>query len=359
MPLYMDFHDGMDGITIEEVRTAHTADLAVQAKYGVTFKQFWVNSDAGTVFCLVDGPDKQSCEAVHKEAHGNLPCNLSEVESGFYDLMMATGSQHGLVLDKSGEPDTGTRTTVVVKIKDGNRNNGSISFDGDAAYQNISKFVLREISKYNGRELGHASDEFIGIFNQADEAINCALSIQSNIAEMQNGEQRLKISVTTSQPLTSETDDFFEKGLKLAKRLCEISKPDTINVSSLTAKFFKRFSGSTEDAFSIISVGEEEFATQLFDIFDVDLYNSVFNVEALSRSIGISRPQLYRKITSLTGKSPNNLIRELRLEKAKEKLKNGGVNIAEVSMSMGFSNPSYFTKCFQEAYGYSPSLLLK
>ena len=359
MPLYMDFHDGMDGITIEEVRTAHTADLAVQAKYGVTFKQFWVNSDAGTVFCLVDGPDKESCEAVHKEAHGNLPCNLSEVESGFYDLMMATGGQHGLVLDKSGEPDTATRTTVVVKIKDGYINDESAHLDNEGLYQNKSKIVLREIAKYNGRELSHASDEFIGIFNQADEAINCALSIQSNIAEMQNGEQKLKISVTTSQPLTSETDDFFEQGLKLAIRLCEISRLDAINVSSLTSKYFKRFSGETKDTFSVISTGEEEFATQLFDILDVDLHKPVFNVDALSRSIGISRPQLYRKTTSLTGKSPNNLIRELRLEKAKELLKNGSVNIAEVSMSIGFSNPSYFTKCFQEAYGYSPSLLLK
>ena len=87
MPLYMDFHK-IENITIEDVKTAHIADRSVQDKYKVKYHQFWVNEEAGTVFCLMEGPDKESCEAVHQEAHGNIACALTEVEGGFYGVMM-------------------------------------------------------------------------------------------------------------------------------------------------------------------------------------------------------------------------------------------------------------------------------
>src|SRR6188472_2803424 len=92
MPLYMDFHK-FDSITIEDVKTAHMADVAIQDKYGVKYHQFWVNQDAGTVFCLCEGPDKETCELVHQLAHGNKACALTEVESGFYKALM--GENHG------------------------------------------------------------------------------------------------------------------------------------------------------------------------------------------------------------------------------------------------------------------------
>mgnify|MGYP003546818225 FL=1 len=76
MPLYMDFHK-IENLTVEAVKTAHIADVAIQEKYGVRYHQFWVNELAGTVFCLMEGPDKESCEAVHHEAHGNIACAMS------------------------------------------------------------------------------------------------------------------------------------------------------------------------------------------------------------------------------------------------------------------------------------------
>lgn len=357
MPLYMDFHDGMEGITIEEVKNAHTADLDVQAKYGVTFKQFWVNTDAGTVFCLVDGPDKASCEAVHKEAHGNLPCNLSEVESGFYELMMATGSQHGLAMDKAGLPDNASRTIVIANLFE---KNGKEGFKPNGLELHVNN-CIKEIKSHNGRELSHESEEIIGIFNRIDEAINCALSIQKMIAksEMLNEFSEIKISVTTSQPLTHESDDFFEEGLKLAKRLCNTSKDNLITVSSLTNKHFKRGLSETKNSLFTLTTADEEFVSNLFDIIDNHLVEIGFNVESLSHSIGISRPQLYRKIMQLFGKSPNNLIRDLRLILARKKLKADNVNIAEVALQVGYSNPSYFSKCYQDKFGYSPSFLIK
>ena len=80
MPLYMDYHK-IDNITIEDVKTAHMADVAIQDKYGVKYHQFWVNQEAGSVFCLVEGPDKKTCELVHQMAHGNIACALTDRKS--------------------------------------------------------------------------------------------------------------------------------------------------------------------------------------------------------------------------------------------------------------------------------------
>lgn len=96
MPLFMDFHK-IENITIEDVKSAHIADKKVQDKYGVKYHQFWVNHEAGTVFCLMQGPDKESCEAVHREAHGNIACAMTEVEPGLYEMIMGPGQKidHG------------------------------------------------------------------------------------------------------------------------------------------------------------------------------------------------------------------------------------------------------------------------
>jgi hypothetical protein len=71
MPLYMDVHRHLpEGATAADVAEAHAADLATQDKYGVTYHRYWVDEDAGKVFCLVEAPDPEAAIAVHREAHG-------------------------------------------------------------------------------------------------------------------------------------------------------------------------------------------------------------------------------------------------------------------------------------------------
>ena len=70
MPLFMDLHKADDydvKPTVEEIKRNHIADLAVQHKYGVKFLQYWINEEPGLVFCLMEGPDKESCAAVHRD----------------------------------------------------------------------------------------------------------------------------------------------------------------------------------------------------------------------------------------------------------------------------------------------------
>jgi hypothetical protein len=69
MPTYMDIHE-LPGVKAEAVAEAHEADLRVQASYGVNYRQYWVDEEAGRVFCLVDAPDRATAARVHREAHG-------------------------------------------------------------------------------------------------------------------------------------------------------------------------------------------------------------------------------------------------------------------------------------------------
>ena len=82
MPLYMDSHKNVEGLTAEAVAGAHQKDLQVGAKHGVNYQRYWFNEADGTVFCLVDAPNKEAAIAVHREAHGFLADDITEVREG-------------------------------------------------------------------------------------------------------------------------------------------------------------------------------------------------------------------------------------------------------------------------------------
>jgi hypothetical protein len=82
MPLYMDKHQHVEGLTAEAVAGAHARDVEVQEQYGVDYRQYWFNEDTGTVFCLVEAPNKEAAERVHREAHGLLADEIEEVQEG-------------------------------------------------------------------------------------------------------------------------------------------------------------------------------------------------------------------------------------------------------------------------------------
>ena len=70
MPLFMDVHNIKGGVTEADVAGAHEADLATQGAHGVRYLRYWVNEEAGKIFCLVEAPDAEAASTVHKEAHG-------------------------------------------------------------------------------------------------------------------------------------------------------------------------------------------------------------------------------------------------------------------------------------------------
>lgn len=82
MPLFMDIHKNVDGLTAEAVIGAHQKDLQVQKKHGVNYLKYWYNEKEGAVFCLVDAPSREAADAVHREAHGLAADEIIEVTEG-------------------------------------------------------------------------------------------------------------------------------------------------------------------------------------------------------------------------------------------------------------------------------------
>ena len=82
MPLYMDTHKHVKGVTKAAVAEAHAKDVKVQGKYGVDYKHYWVDEEKEMIFCLVDAPNREAAARVHKEAHGLVADELHEVSQG-------------------------------------------------------------------------------------------------------------------------------------------------------------------------------------------------------------------------------------------------------------------------------------
>jgi len=79
MPLFMDVHNIDGGVSVDDVANAHQADLATQGSHGVEYKKYWVDEKAGKIFCLVDAPDAEAANTVHREAHGLVADQIFEV----------------------------------------------------------------------------------------------------------------------------------------------------------------------------------------------------------------------------------------------------------------------------------------
>ena len=82
MPLYMDIHHHVEGLTAQAVAGAHQKDLEIQKKYGVKYLKYWFDEGTGKVFCLVEAPSREAAAAVHREAHGLVADELVEVKEG-------------------------------------------------------------------------------------------------------------------------------------------------------------------------------------------------------------------------------------------------------------------------------------
>jgi AraC-like DNA-binding protein len=369
MPLYMDFHKGLS-VTVEDVKNAHIADEKVQHKYSVKYHQFWVNEEAGTVFCLMEGPDKESCEAVHREAHGDIACSIVEVESGFYKLFMGDGHkiEQGHVVAGDGSVDLGYRSILVIALQSIPALSGLTSPNYFYNRREGRKLVLDKIHEFKGREAKLLSDDSLtGIFNSSMHAVQCALEIRNELLrkrESGNNEWNItfKMGLSAGQPVT-ENEEFFGEAIKLARRLSNIAYQDQVLISSLVHDLCD-IGTISQDAsgklsFRSLNAGEEAFINNLFRITEANLSDENFTIDDLSKNIGISRPQLYRKIVTLTGRSPNDLIRDLRMDKAFSLLKRKTFNISEVALQVGYNNPSYFAKCFSKKYGCTPSRFLE
>ena len=119
------------------------------------------------------------------------------------------------------------------------------------------------------------------------------------------------------------------------------------------------FAGADELAKEEISTPDKEFVSKIRNEIHRNISDNDFGVEQLGAAVDLSRVQLYRKVKALTGLSPVELIRATRVNRARKLIEGGATSVSEVAYQVGFTSPSYFTKCFKDQFGVSPMELLK
>ena len=144
-----------------------------------------------------------------------------------------------------------------------------------------------------------------------------------------------------------------------------ITKPFNTEILKTTVRNLQETRDTLQERFSqevvllpkdiATNATDERFLTNLQKVMDKSLVESDFSSEAFAEAVGMSRMQLHRKLKALTGLSATEFIRSQRLKLAAQMLKKSDINVSQVGYAVGFNNHSYFTKCFKEHYGISPS----
>ena len=146
-------------------------------------------------------------------------------------------------------------------------------------------------------------------------------------------------------------DAYIAKPFSLELLLSRID-----NLIESRKKLSQMFSNTDENGVyeKLSNETDKTFVTQLRKIIQENLGNSEFNVERIGDEIGLSRVQLYRKVKALTGHSPVEMLRKARLMRARHLLRTTEKSVSEVAYAVGFSTPSYFSKCYKDEFGESP-----
>ncbi len=225
---------------------AHEKDLEVQKKYGVNYRKYWVNEEAGKVFCLVDAPNAEAARCVHHEAHGLVADKIIEItppELAESLIGASEVSPSGAVLMPGGsanDRDPGVRTVLFTDIVD---STALTQLLGDEAAMSMldlhNRIVRKALSESGGREVKHTGDGIMASFHSAASAVKCAIQIQSDLGqhEENRGDRPVKIRIgaAAGEPV-EQHNDLFGCTVQLASRLCSAASPEQILVSTAVAE---------------------------------------------------------------------------------------------------------------------------
>ena len=148
--------------------------------------------------------------------------------------------------------------------------------------------------------------------------------------------------------IDSGADVYLQKPFNM-----DVLKSHLKQLISTRKILFKKYLSGIDFSENTTSL-DQEFILNVLGYINNNISDNNLNVENLADELLLSRSKLYRKIKALTGLTANEFIRNVRLEKSKELIENSELSISEICYKVGFSSPSYFTKCFRIQYGFLP-----
>lgn len=363
MPIYMDRHDISEGVTAEIVAQLHQEDLKIQDQYNCRGLTYWFDEIRNTAFCLVEAPDVKAIQKMHKEAHGQVPTSIIEVEPAIVESFLGRIEDPEKAQDAAVNiiTDPAFRTIMVIALTQSSLTKTDFHNE-ESPIPDYTEAILHLLNLDDGQPVKQTQNYFLVSFKSVSNAIHAACDIQLLFKDRKNAlndnKISLKIGLNAGAPVT-EKKSIFEDTIKLAERMC-IVKGEVV-VSSEVHELYNNENSKAlnrKENIVVLTRADESFLTHLMDYTEFTWSNPNLKVDDFSKHVGCSKSQLYRKLLLLTGKSLNTFIREYRLNEAMALLTKNYGNVSEIAFETGFSSPSYFSKCFQKKYGLLPSYYL-
>ena len=341
-----------------------------------------VSHELRTPLTLIQGPLEELTET--KEAKNASPetkdlyymlrrntNQLIELINKMLDVQ-ATGSLDILAADQQNPIMAPTAVNLPTAQKDGNLQNTILIVDDNADIRTLLRRILKDRYQVNEAEDGQqglalaneivpdliVSDVMMPVMN----GLEFCQRIKNNIAT-----SHIPVILLTARALSKHQVEGYESGAD-----AYITKPFSAEV--LMARIdnllknrlrLKDIFGNeepqverpqeVEPQIEEPQKKEDTFMIKFRDFIEQNMSDSELGVENIGAELGLSRVQLYRKVKALTGQSPVELLRTARLHKARRLLQESDKSISEIAYEVGFTAPSYFTKCFKDEFGVSPS----
>lgn len=365
MPIYMDRHDVSNDVTAEAVADLHKEDLKIQHNFNCKGLTYWFDDKRKTAFCLIEAPNKAAIKEMHDHAHGEVPNRIIEVDNAVVESFLGRieDPKKSQKTELNIINDPAFRTIMVVGVE-------PFSLKETLDRQVISKMgnwnstIADTIEIHKGRLVKQNTDHFLVSFDSVTNAVLCAQKIQLEFTAGHRSENpypiKLNIGLSAGLPV-DEKEGLFEDTVKAAHSYFSLVHGAVV-ISSEVKDLYESENLNSPIAHGTVialSGNEEKFLRDLVDFMDKEWNNTALNTHDFSRHFGFSKSRLYRRLIAITGKTPNNFLRDYRLKKALDLLVKKDMNISEVAFETGFNSPAYFSKCFQGTFGILPSQYLR
>jgi len=352
----MDRHDVSEAVTAEHVAQLHQQDLKVQDQFGCRGLTYWFDDKRKTAFCLIEAPNMKALEDMHNHAHGQVPQRIIEVEPGIVESFL------GRIEDPKKTEDTelnviddpAFRTIMIIELKE------RVPFQAPVEqFKDFRREITDSLSAFGGKPVKQTDYYYLVSFPSVSNAVHAAFNIQSVFHDTSNGIKNnitLKVGLSAGAPVT-EKNQLFEDTIKIAEQICKVIKSEIVVTSEVRHLYESENADIFHENERVIALTKEDekFIAAFMDHMDSVWNNVNLKVDDFTKRVGHSKSQVYRKMMSLTGKSPNTFIKDYRLNEAIKLLNKNAGNISEIAFETGFSSPSYFSKCFQKKYGHFPT----
>ncbi len=314
--------------------------------------------------------------------HGQIKVESAEGRGSSFTIVIPLGKEHlaqqeYLIAEKEDLEDAGVANVVLVSGGYENRQTEDVGMEEKDGKAKI--LVVEDSEDVRAHLHEHLEDQFSMLeafdgeegLSMATETIPDLVITDLMMPGMDGVElcRRLKTDERTShipvimltakatvesriEGLETGADAYMTKPFNMRELLTRLK-----NLIEQRKQLRERFSKETDLSPSDIAVTsvDERFLNKAIKIIEDNLGDCDFDVTAMTGEIGMSRMQLFRKLKALTGQTPSEFIRTIRLKRAAQLLRKKFGNVAEITYEVGFNNLSYFAKCFRELYGVSPS----